>query len=239
MRDAGRAGVTLVESVIVLLLLLLVLGTVWTVTAGMGRAAAELADRGESLATTRAASWILQEELEGVLAPRDLSPPAGDSFSIRAFRGAAVVCAARESAELVVGWSGVRDPDSSKDSVLALRSDGTWTASALAARGPGFGSCAPTDRMTEERWTLDPPAQDAVLLRFFERGSYHLTDDAFRYRIGAGGRQPLTPPTIDPDRSALTVAAPGRIVLRVGTRGSHLRRPGPAIRRAYALTGRW
>jgi hypothetical protein len=37
-----------------------------------------------------------------------------------------------------------------------------------------------------------------VLVRFFERGSYHLADDAFRYRRGGGGRQPLTVERIGP-----------------------------------------
>jgi hypothetical protein len=32
-----------------------------------------------------------------------------------------------------------------------------------------------------------------VLARLFERGSYHLTGSALRYRRGGSGRQPLTP----------------------------------------------
>jgi hypothetical protein len=36
-----------------------------------------------------------------------------------------------------------------------------------------------------------PP--QTVLVRLFERGSYHLSGSALRYRRGGSGRQPLTP----------------------------------------------
>lgn len=238
----SRRGFTVAEVLAVLLLLLVVLQIGWGLTAAVARAAVQVAERSESLAASRATAWILQEELEGVAAPDDVSAPAGDSVSLRAFRGTGRVCGAGAPADVLVRWSGTRAPDPAKDSVLVLGSDGAWTTRALAARALTPGGCgvgSPAAAGVEERWGLDRPAPAALLLRVFERGSYHLADDAFRYRIGAGGRQPLTPANVDAARSSLTAAPPARVVLEVATRGSHLRRPGAAIRRGFSLPGHW
>jgi hypothetical protein len=241
-RAAARAGFTVVEALTALLVLLLLLNVGWSVTAAMGRAAAELAERGESLAASRAASWILQEELAGVRAPADLAAPAGDSLALRAFRGAALVCGLRTPTELLVRWSGIRAPDPTKDSLLVLDADGEWSVRALSRRSAEPRGCVGAPGPigdVEERWTIDREVGAPVLLRYFERGSYHLSDAALRYRIGAGGRQPLTPETLDPVASSLTGASPDLVILQLATRGSHLGRRGPAVRRTFAVSGGW
>jgi hypothetical protein len=232
-----RSGFTVVESLIVLLILLLVLQAAWSVAAGMARGSVALADRAESLAAARTAGWILQEELEGARAGSDVSSPGGDSLALRAFRGTALVCAAPGPRELVVSWSGLRSPDPTKDSVLVLLASGAWARRALAARTRG-GRCGDPE-LTGERWTLSDSVSSALLLRLFERGSYHLSDEALRYRIGFGGRQPLTPPSLDPARSGLTRAAADRVVLAVATRGRRRGGEGPHWRRAFVLAGGW
>ncbi len=231
-----RGGSTIAETLWALLLLLITLGLAWEVTARAGRSAAAMAEAGESLAASRAAAWILQEELEGVRAPDDVSAPAGDSFSIRGFRGAAVVCGAPAAAQLLVRWSGVRAPDPTKDSVLVLRGDGSGAVRGLVARVAAARGCSDGPA---ERWTLDAPEPAAALLRFFERGSYHLSDEALRYRIGRGGRQPLTPPALDPAGSGIVASGPGRIAVRLALRGSRSRRAGPAELRTFWLPGGW
>ena len=45
----------------------------------------------------------------------------------------------------------------------------------------------------EELWEVEPLPGGALFGRVYERGSYHLTLGALRYRRGGGGRQPLTP----------------------------------------------
>jgi hypothetical protein len=234
----ARHGFTVIEALAVLLLLLLVLQLGWMVTSAVARAATELADRGESLAAIRATAWILQEELDGVRAAVDVSEPQGDSFSLRAFRGTAVVCSAPAPGELVVRWSGFRSPDASKDSVLVLGGDGSWSVRALASRSVAPGACGGPASGAEERWELDRPVDEPRLARLFERGSYHLADDAFRYRIGAGGRQPLTPPNLDP-ASSLVSTSPSGVLVQVETRGAHRRGAGPSLRRVFLLSGRW
>ena len=224
----------MVEALVGVLLLLLTLGLAWDVGAATARSASALADRGESLAAARATGWILQEELEGVTAGADLDAPRRDSFSIRAFRGAALVCGLPAPRDLVVRWSGVRAPDPTKDSV-ALLTPGGWIVRSLAARSSAPGACPTRRGGREERWTLGADAPGALLARFFERGSYHLADGVLRYRIGAGGRQPLTPVGLDSARSGLTTDPSGRVVLTVAARGSRRGMGGPGWTRVFSL----
>jgi len=235
-----RGGFTIVEALVALLLLLLALQAGWALAAGIARAASALAERAESLAAARAAGWIVQEELEGARAGADVSAPAGDSFALRAFRGAALVCGLVPPRGVVVRWSGLRAPDPTKDSVLQLLGTGAWVPRGLEARVAEPGACPDRSGGLEERWTLaeatPPPGS---LLRVFERGSYHLSDEALRYRIGFGGRQPLTPPSLDPARSGLERGRDGRLRLSVATRGARSRRVGPAWGRTFSLGEEW
>jgi hypothetical protein len=235
----ARRGATLIEALCVLALIALTLQIGWSLTASVGRSAAALADGAESLAASRATAWILQSELDGVRAPSDLSAPAGDSISVRAFRGVAIACSDGPGTAVLVRWTGVRAPDPHKDSVLVLDPAGGWSTSALRGRSPAPGSCRAGSPGAEERWTLEPEVDGVRLLRFFERGSYHLADDAFRYRIGAGGRQPLTPASIDPAGSGIERAGADRIVLSLTLRGAHLGRTGVPVRRIFRIAGRW
>lgn len=244
-----RSGFSVLEALIALLLLLLILQAGWAITTGMARGAAALADRSESLAAARATAWIIQEELEGARAGLDVSIPSRDTIALRAFRGTALVCAFVAPSALPVRWSGVRAPDPAKDSALALLGSaarsGEWFAVGLRSRSAAPGACPWRAGGVEERWTVDEPVgapvvpSQIVLLRVFERGSYHVSDEALRYRIGSGGRQPLTPPALDPVRSGLSASAPGRLVLAVATRGSRGGRNGPAWERVFPLAGVW
>lgn len=234
----GRSGFTAAETLVSLLLMCLVLQAAWTLTAGMARASAAIAERAEGLAATRAAGWILQEELEGARAGSDASLPAGDSLALRAFRGSARVCAGSTPRSLIVRWSGLRAPDPTKDSLLVLLESGRWIQRALATRSGASGDCAGAGGVVE-RWTLSDTAGVAALVRFFERGSYHLSDEALRYRIGFGGRQPLTPPRLDPARSGLTRSGQAGVVLTVAPGGGRRAAPGREWRREFPLEGAW
>ena len=166
----ARAAFTVVETLVAVVLLLLVLQAGWVLVAGAARAAAALADRGEALAASRAAGWILQEELEAARAGVDVTEPRGDSFRIRAFRGTAIVCACAGPAEAVVRWTGMRAPNPDKDSVLVLLPPGVWTVRTLRDRESAPGACTAHPAGVAERWTLREPAEGAVLLRLFETG---------------------------------------------------------------------
>jgi hypothetical protein len=118
-----------------------------------------------------------------------------DSLALRAFRGAAVICVNDTiSARLIVSYRGERAADPTKDSLLLLREDGGAEARALLGTGVATTSCTGPGDGVAERWTLDRAAPPGTLVaRVFERGSYHLSTAALRYRRGASGRQPLTP----------------------------------------------
>jgi hypothetical protein len=65
-----------------------------------------------------------------------------------------------------------------------------------------------------ELWSVDPPVPGALVVRVFERGSYHVSGGALRYRRGMGGRQPLTLDVFDDDRSNVEARA-AEVVFRL------------------------
>jgi hypothetical protein len=107
--------------------------------------------------------------------------------------------------ELIVSFDGLRRPDPTKDSLLMLDDAGTWAAVGLVgvASGP---PCPQAPTTPAERWDISlPTSRPIVLVRLFEPASYHLAAGALRYRVGGGGREPLTPEALDTRRSVFTM----------------------------------
>ncbi len=203
-----RRGISLIEALVVLVLLSLVVQMGWTVLGAQRRAASSLALRAEGLETVRTVGWLLSQELAG-------GEPGGDwwasedSIGLRAFRGLGVVLGGSGLPDrLRVCYRGIRNPAPEKDSVLLLGTDGRWRAHDLVRRTRLSGGCAQVPESSEEEWVLSPEPRSSVLARAFERGSYHLSSGALRYRRGGGGRQPLTPERIQACR-IITPPAPG------------------------------
>lgn len=196
---ATPGGFTLAELLTALLLGLL-LGTLALATLARVRGVVEsMGRRGEALESVRTARHVLAWELrveggrrEGGEAPG--GEPPGDTLGLRAYRGAGLVCPGTSSGStLRVVAEGVRDADPEKDSVRVLGAAGAETVAALVSVSPA-APCPMAPGRPAAMWTLsaDLPSQPVVALHF-ERGSYHLTGGALRYRRGAAGRQPLTP----------------------------------------------
>ena len=169
---------------------------VWRGAAAVRSETRLLRDLAEWRDAARVAGLLLDLDAEGFLGP----DPRGE-LAVRAFRWWGAVCgspATPGAAE--IRWRGLRRPDPSKDSVMLVAADGWRTVRALltASGTSGCGSTADL-RVTWETRTGDRPA---VVVRGFERGTYRV-DDAFRYRRGRGGAQPLTAPVFDPDSVAL------------------------------------
>jgi hypothetical protein len=194
-RSRERAGASVIEAVVALLVGLLVLQLGLSTLAHFRATQRELVERADALVTLRIGRHVLRRELRHGVPGRDWLVE-GDSLSLRAFRGAAAVCVNDTvAAQLVVSYRGDRAPDPSKDSVLLLGGDGASVPRALVGAGVSPSPCVfgPADGVTQ-RWTLDQPAPTGtVAVKIFERGSYHLGGAALRYRRGASGRQPLTP----------------------------------------------
>ncbi len=189
----ARAGTSLPEALVALLVGLLVLQMGLASLARLRAAQADLMARADALVAVRVGRHVLRRELRHGVPGRDWDVTA-DSLGLRAFRGTGIVCASDSTAaELTVWYQGDRAPDPSKDSVLLVTGEGQVGVRALAGTGVAPAPC-PGGAGTSARWRLDRAAPSGtVVARVFERGSYHLSDAALRYRRGASGRQPLTP----------------------------------------------
>ncbi len=162
---------------------------------GLRRSGTRLADRGDVVLSLRIARHLVRRELGRTDPTRDWGT-AGDSLWLRAFRGVGLVCPGPSRPnEWIVAYRGERDPDPSKDSIEVTYPDGTIRYAALTGVGSAPGGCGVTDSTeTMSLWRIDPALPTGpVLTRLFERGSYHFSLSALRYRRGRGGRQPLTP----------------------------------------------
>lgn len=138
---------------------------------------------------------VIGRELRLMDPTRDLEVDP-EVLTVRAFRGAGLVCGVDASlSSYLVAFEGARQPDPGKDSLELIAADGSVSYAALT------GVSAPTEPCALDGPASSPivlavdsmPEQSPVAVRSYERGSYHLSGSAFRYRVGAGGRQPLTP----------------------------------------------
>ncbi|TVP42977.1 MAG: hypothetical protein EA350_14525 [Gemmatimonadales bacterium] len=200
-RRLERAGHTLPELVVSLLLAGIIGAAVIALFASSTAALRQLVVRSEHAETRRTVSALLLEELSVGVVGRDWRLDGDRAVRLRAFRGYARVCAwTPASSVLTVAWRGQRAPDPGRDSVLVLRAeDAAWTAADLAWVGgaPDPDACGPLPGERVAGWRVSgPDPSGALLLRFFEQGRYSLEDGAFRYRQGTAGRQPLTPDVV-------------------------------------------
>lgn len=186
-------GFTLAETLVGFLLTALLVQAGWTLFATYRKAGGRAWEVAEGLETVRTIAWLLGEEFGGSEPLRDWWPGSGDTISLRAYRGLAIVGGREAGGGVRVCFRGIRSPNPEKDSVLFLGEDGGWTAHGLARRVRGEPGCMGSGEGWEEVWEVDPVPKQAVFGRIYERGSYHFALGALRYRRGGGGRQPLTP----------------------------------------------
>ena len=194
-----RNGATVAEVLVALICGLLV---VQLSLAGLARVRSvelRLTRRSDTLAALRASRVVLRRELRFGVRGIDWVDFAPDSIRLRAFRGVGVVCTDGVLApDLMVAWSGIRALEPEKDSVLLLTGQGAWVRADLLSVRSTSDRCVTDPRTDVERWRLSvTPEESIVLARLFERGSYHVSGAALRYRRGRGGRQPLTPEVFD------------------------------------------
>lgn len=187
--NEARAGTSLVEVLAVMTLA----GLLFTLVAGvcrahlrLARATAERASRSDAV---RTAGVILAGEIRR-MTRADVRALTDDSIAVRAFRGTGIPCGTWAGG-IVVRYSGDRLPDPAKDSALVIGAALT-SALVLLDSGPATVSCPALASESVLQWRLSGSAPPASVILVFESGSYHLSERALRYRIGAAGRQPLT-----------------------------------------------
>ncbi len=208
-----RRGISAVEVLISLTLGLALVTLGWRVLAKQRSVAERLMGDLDVISARRLTTRVMAKELRAGVAGRDWKAPRGDSLAMRVFRGWGWVCGVEgaDGSRMLVSYRGERSPNPAKDSVLVLTGSG-WRAADLVKRGAAEPSCPEGLPADAEAWTLDPPIQDGLIVRVFERGTYHVADGAFRYRRGLGGRQPLTPEVFANGLSGLE-GSEGRILL--------------------------
>jgi hypothetical protein len=225
-----RAGaVSVAELLLVAWLFALVMAGVARFAASQNQLAALQRDRLRLEEAVRTVSVVLGTELRH-LTRDDVAAAASDSIRTRAFRGGGPLCAA-SGEQVLVSYSGVRQPDPARDSVLLLGPD-TATVHGLRSATRSSSCTAGIDIQLD----LPPPAGSGYAL-FFETGAYSVTDGALRYRRGLGGRQPLTESVL---RDMMLDGSPAGFVLRLAPDTDSLvrLRPEPRWLRLAALNGR-
>lgn len=150
--------------------------------------------------TLRSARTIVARDVR-ILDSADIHAVAGDSISIRVFRGWGIVCAAANGI-VTVRYQGLRQPDATKDSMLVFGEDRAGT---FQGTSPLNSDCP--RHPDEQILGLSPSisVRAGALLLFYETGAYHLAVNALRYRRGNEGRQPLTDELIDHRRSSFAL----------------------------------
>jgi hypothetical protein len=185
-----HAGSSLVEALAVMTLSSMVMAVIAGICAAQLRLARAAADRAAATDAVRTATSILLGEARRIT-PEDIRAHSDDSLALRAFRGAGLPCGTTAGGTLV-RHTGDRLPDPAKDSVLILGSEGEVAVQLFDSdRAAGMCPALPGETVLEWR-TAGGPVQPGSVLLVFESGAYHLSGRALRYRIGAGGRQPLT-----------------------------------------------
>lgn len=183
----GRRGSSLAELVLVAWLFAFVLAAVARFAGTQGRFSAVQHDLTRGAEAVRVASLITESELR-YLAPADLGPATTERIPLRAFRGGGTICRS-EGDDLLVRYRGVRLPNPAKDSVVLVTAHEPQGSPSVALTAVAVDdACGGALRLTVE--SAPTPTRGLVLV--YERGSYHLSEGAFRYRVGDGGRQPLT-----------------------------------------------
>lgn len=198
-----RHGFVLAEAILAGTLLLLLVQVAWWATAAQSLVATRVVAGARRLDETRLIHQVLSTEIRHGEVGGDWVVEGGD-LMLRAFRGIGFTCRTQPSDGWGVAVTGYRLADSAKDSVLVLSADGGWRTAALVRRSRRAGlDCQQIAGFSTEVWTLDPPPSRPVAALYFERGAYRLASDAFRYRRGQGGWQPLTGTGISAHSSVL------------------------------------
>lgn len=205
----NRAGMTLVEALLAMSGSVFLAACMVAMLGTHARLARYAAERAEALDAVHTSALMLARELRAAQPGTDVAV-ASDSLGLRAYRGVARVCAlAAGSADVL--WSGLRDPDPAKDSLLALSASVERVVPLVGLSSIAPGTCPAANGAKTFRIITDTLPAGTALLLGFERGSYHL-GTALRYRAGSAGRQPLTADIFDANRTRFAAGSVAVIV---------------------------
>jgi hypothetical protein len=225
-----RPGATLAELTAALTLAALVGTLICGMLLSQLRLARNVAERASSADAIRVTLAVLDGELRRATAG-DVRAVAADSIAVRSFRGTALVCGVETDA-LTVRYRGDRLPDARKDSVLLVSAGSEQVHAITDVRPVTAGDCLAGQGEVVLRLRLTGSVPNPAIALVFESGNYYLTARALRYRLGAEGRQPITPELfVHPATRFERIDASGLFV-RIGTaRGDTMHAVLPLFRR--------
>jgi prepilin-type N-terminal cleavage/methylation domain-containing protein len=207
-----RCGYSMIELLMALSLAGLVSTAALALLHGQSRLAHSTSDSADAAETLRTATQVLSAETRWHTPALDVRAMMSDSLSLRAFRGSGVVCAVDPAYGGIVRYRGLRDPDPSKDSVLIERGANTeLNALVLGVVTTG----AVCDSLPAIKLAVNQTLNIGDVIIVFESGNYYLSGGALRYRLGAGGRQPVTAAVLDDARSGFDTV-PGAWSVQLG-----------------------
>lgn len=211
----ARSGTSLIEMIAVMTLSSFVIAVIAGICVAQMRLARIIAERAVVTESTRTVATVLTGEARRMTVA-DVIASSHDSLAIRAFRGLGLPCGVTIDGVLI-RYTGDRMPDATKDSVLIVTPPGE-SATVLQQSVPAPGQCPSLPGEVILEWRTGHPVPLTAVLLAFESGSYHLSTRAFRYRTGAGGRQPLTAEVLLHPGSRFTGVSPQsiRFVLESG-----------------------
>ena len=181
---ACRAGVSLVECIVALTVGSLLSACIATIIATQCRLLQAMTRQSADAEAMRVVHGVLQADLRAT-SRADIRRAAGDSIAARLFRSVGLPCG-RVGGDLLVRFSGLRSPAAGKDSLVFVYPAGDQAAPLVEAE-PGACEAGAHEQVLR----LSGAGEPAVVL-LFESGTYYVRDRAFRYRLGAEGRQPIT-----------------------------------------------
>jgi hypothetical protein len=216
----SRRGASLAEMLVALLGTVLLGAAITALLTSHLRLAQHVAGRAETLDALHTSALLLTQETRGLHPISDIAGVAADSIAIRVFRGSAIPCGVNGT-DADVRYTGARDPDPLKDSLLVITARSEEVAGLLAVSALAATGCIALPGETLWRIVADSALPQQPLLLFFERGSYHFDNDALRYRPYGGTRQPVTADAFDTRATAVSALfSPSGLALRL--------EPGPA-----------
>lgn len=221
-----RSGTSLIEMIAAMTLSSFVLAVMAGICVAQMRLARTIAERAVATESARTVSSVLTGEARRMIVA-DVIASSHDSLAIRAFRGLGLPCGVT-AAGVLVRYTGDRMPDTTKDSVLIVTSPGE-SPTVLQQSVPAPGQCPSLPGEVILEWRTGHALPLTAVLLAFESGSYHLSSGAFRYRTGAGGRQPLTPDVLQHPGSRFIGVSPQSIRFQLEADGilSHQAAPFP------------
>jgi hypothetical protein len=198
-----RPGFTLLEALAGLLVSGILMSVLTATIVTQARLTSVVSHSAEATEATWITAALLSDELRTARAETDRSAASTDALAIRAFRGIAIVCDTADG-RATARWSGIRFPEPTKDSLLHDEHARAFSLSAMTR------DCSVLPGETRVALEPEVPVEPGEILLLFERGSYHLSDRALRWRVGAAGRQPLTAEAFDDARTGFDAAQPAQ-----------------------------